>query len=137
MGAYEVFLIIFGSLVLGVGGVLMVLFGAWDLLSSLRMRARATGTVVKQIDLEGDLKGERLLEIAFRTQQGTPQRFVGCPFTGRHGPQVGELVAVRYEANDAGRARIATLGGVFASLCILLFGVATVVVYVLALTHMT
>lgn len=133
MGAYEFFLVIVGSLVLGVGGVFMVLFGAWDLLSSLRMRTRATGTVVEQIDFEG----ERLLEIAFPTQQGTPQRFVDCPLTGRYGPQIGELVAVRYEANDAGRARIATLGGVFASLFILLLGVATVVVYVLALSDMT
>jgi hypothetical protein len=135
MGPYEVFLVVAGTVLVGIPGVLMVLDGAWGLCSDLRMRARATGTVVAA---ERDRNGDMQLEIAFMTRAGTPERFVDILSTGRFAPKVGGSVSVRYDADDSRSARVATfIGDVFSNTLEVVFGTAGVVVYVVAVTHMT
>jgi hypothetical protein len=98
--------------------------------------ARASDRTVVAADRgrEGDMQ----LEIAFTTRAGTPARFVDILSTGRFAPKVGGSVSVRYDADDSRSARVATfIGDVFSNTLEVVFGTAGVVVYVVAVTHMT
>ena len=135
MGAYELVLLIIGTVLMGGGGLLILVLGIWWLAADLKMRDRTTGTV---LDAELDCDGNTQLEVVFTTPAGTSQRFVDSSPSGRFGPRVSGRVGVRYDANDPGSARIASIfGSVFGDVFLILFGAATLVAYVVAVVDMT
>jgi hypothetical protein len=85
-------------------GALCLLGGVYEIVSCLRMRERATGTVVGT-----DSSGvQRVPVVTFITPLGRPVRFLGGNDMGFSRVRVGRMVRVRYNARDPGKARIAT-----------------------------
>jgi hypothetical protein len=98
---------ILGGVLMAGLGLLFTLGSCWWIAVLLRMRGRASGTIVAT---ETGPDCETLPVVAFTPLQGPATRFVGAAPIG---PGIGETVAVRYDVADPGQARIATLRGSF------------------------
>ncbi len=95
-------------------GVIMATFGAalvvgagWMTAAHLKMRSRATGTIV-DTSVGGD--GDNHAVVEFRTQDNTRARFNNEAMAFRE-PEIGRSVRVRYDPRDHRHARIATFFG--------------------------
>lgn len=120
------------------GGVVVLAFGApvvafagWMIVSHLKMRSRATGTIV---GIARDDEGDAHLVVEFRTQDNARVRFTNDAWAFRK-PPTGRSVRVRYDARDHRDARIATFFGSWCGpLVVLLLGTFPCVLGLLGIT---